>query len=299
MGVVDCDGSPVLGKVRWNCRSKVAGRRFRLKNLGRQHDEFPENPTTAIFILIGQLQEAVRIMRSSLLWTCTLLLGASLVCAQVPSAETSPTDNGERPGQTLTVTWEQGLLSVSAHRVPLHRVLTAIAYKTGLAMELAAGADSQLVYIETSPASMRDVLRQILDGGTNYILIGSKTTPGYVERLILSSRGQQPGISGQAAQVAAVQPAIATSEADDFDQEATAPEQALPSNPVSVPTSHEQAPSTALPSVQQNINNQMSAYQNAFNEAAKSGKTRAEILEELQKQQIKDLDAAATQTQPQ
>ena len=233
-------------------------------------------------------------MRSSLIWAWALLLGLPSSWAQTPAASSSPSDTQEQSTQTLTVTWEQGLLSVSAHRLSLHRVLTAIASKTGLAIDSAASVDSQLVYIEAGPGSMRDVLKQVLDGdGTNYILLGSSTRPGFVERLIVSGRGQQTGTSTQPTQVAVAQPPITTSEVDEFGQESIETGPSPRTAPTPVVEFHEQAPSTALPAVQQNINTQMSAYQNAFNEAAKSGKTRAEILDELQKQQIKDLDAAS------
>lgn len=239
-------------------------------------------------------------MHSRALLACTLILGVSQVWSQVSPAGLTDVRDAEHSRQIVSVTWEQGQLSVSARQVPLHRVLTAIASKTGLMMEVSAGADSQLVCVEAGPASMRDVLRQILDAdNTNYILLGSSTTPGYIERLILSSRGQHASATNQPAQLAAVQPPATRSDADDVDQELSAPEQVSAPVPASSTESRELAPSTAPPSVQQNINTQMSGYQNAFNEAAKGGKSRAEILDQLQKQQLKDLDAAAAQAQPQ
>ncbi len=250
--------------------------------------------------------------RSFFFWLLSALLLSSLLPAQtfsspasqVPASEVAsppPTlgDSGMGSGSdTLAVRWEQGQLSVIAHRVSLHNVLTAIARKTGMVVESAPGADTALAYIELGPASMRDVLRQILDGdGANYILLGSATEPGRVERLILS-QGRQPANENlQRTNIAAVQPSVAQPEAYENGEASTETPPNTAAQQVASESHEQQAPSTALPSVQ-NVDAQMSAYQQAFSDAAKSGKSRAEILQELQKQQIKDLDAAASPPNP-
>ena len=251
--------------------------------------------------------------RSFCFWFCYSLLLASFLQAQTfsspvsaaPASQMSSSspalrDSGGGTGSdTIAVAWDQGQLSVIAHRVSLHSVLTAIARKTGMVIESEPGSDAALVYIELGPASMHDVLRQILEGDrADYILLGSRTEPGRVERLIFLRQGQEPANeSRQRTNIAAVQPDVAQPDVYENDQGPTEAPPIAPTPQVASDIQEQQAPSTALPPVQ-NIDAQMSAYQQAFSEAAKSGKTRAEILQELQKQQIKDLDAAASQSNP-
>lgn len=222
---------------------------------------------------------------------------SQVAASEVNSPPPTLSESGTSPAfDTLTVRWERGQLSVIAHRVSLHNVLTAIARKTGMVVESAPGADAALVYIELGPASMRDVLKQILDGDdTNYILLGSATESGRIERLILSQGRQQP--RNDRTNIAAVHPGAVQPEAYENDQDSTEIPPVSGGGPQLASDVQEQAPSTALAPVQ-NIDAQMSAYQQAFSDAAKSGKSRAEILQELQKQQIKDLDAAASQSSP-
>lgn len=195
----------------------------------------------------------------------------------------------------LIVKYESGKLTVVAHGATLQRVLELIAQRTGTAIESTAGFDAAQVYVELGPATVHDVLTDLLNGSsTNYVMVGSRSNPGYVERLIILARGQAPsGASPQSSVVAAAQP---VPEPKPYGGGFTTNPDGSTAGSVTE-EDEPQPPSTALPPIQQ-IDPSMVKFQEAAAAAAASGKSRAEILDELQKQQIQQLEAQAQQSTP-
>jgi hypothetical protein len=190
----------------------------------------------------------------------------------------------------LTVRYESGKLTVVAHGATLESVLELIAQRTGTAIESTAGFDGSQVFVELGPATVQDVLTDLLNGSpTNYLMLGSRSNPGFVERLIILARSQAlSGASSQSSVVAAAQPApklygggFTTDPDGSHAASVTAEDQQEP-------------PSAALAPIQNAIDPSIVKFQEAAAAAAASGKSRAEILDELQKQQIQQLDAKAT-----
>lgn len=213
---------------------------------------------------------------------------------QSPSVPPSVATAAQSSASRLTVRYEGGKLSVAAHGVTLHSVLELIGQRTGTAIESAPGTDAGQVYVELGPASVQEVLTDLLNGSpTNYLMLGSRSNPGFVERLIILARSGTPvAASSEAAMVATTQPAPkpkvygAGFNTDHADNGASA------SSSTSVAAEEQQQPpSTALPPVQQTIDPSIAKYQKMAAEAAASGKSRAQILDDLQKLQIQELEA--------
>src|SRR5271157_40559 len=200
-----------------------------------------------------------------------------------------------RPSQSgasaLTVRYESGKLTVAAHGVSLQGVLQLIAQRTGTVIESTGWSDAGQVYVELGPATVQEVLTDLLNGSpANYVMLGSQSNPGFVERLIISAQAPS-GASSQAPVVAAAQP-VPKPQVYGGGGLATDPNG---SNAASVTAEEErEPPSTALPPVQ-NIDSSMAKFQEAYAAAAASGKSRSEILQELQGQQIQQLAAQAAQ----
>src|SRR5208337_2172595 len=126
--------------------------------------------------------------------------------APVASAASRPWQPG---ASELTVRYESGKLTVVARGVTLQSVLQLIAQRTGTAIESTGWFDAGQVYVELGPATVQEVLTDLLNGSSaNYVMLGSQSNPGFVERLVISPRSQAAsGASSQSPVVAAAQPA--------------------------------------------------------------------------------------------
>jgi hypothetical protein len=215
--------------------------------------------------------------------------------APVASAPWRPT------APDLTVRYESGKLTVVAHGATLHRVLEAIGQRTGTAIESAPGFDAGQVYVELGPATVEDVLTDLLNGTpTNYLMLGSRSNPGFVERLIILARSQGPsGASSQSPVVAAAQPVPTPSlYGGGFTTDPNGSNAAVGATSGTVQEEQQPpAPNAELAPIQQ-IDPSMVKFQEAAAAMAASGKSRAQILDELQKQQIEQLEAQAAQSTP-
>jgi len=209
--------------------------------------------------------------------------------APVASAASRPWQPG---ASELTVRYESGKLTVVARGVTLQSVLQLIAQRTGTAIESTGWFDAGQVYVELGPASVQEVLTDLLNGSSaNYVMLGSQSNPGFVERLIISARAPSAA-SSQAPVVAAAEP-VPVPKPHVFGGGLTADPNA--SNAASITAEEErEPPSTALPPVQ-NIDSSMSKFQEAYNAAVAGGKSRGEVLQELQRQQREQLAAQAAQ----
>ena len=196
----------------------------------------------------------------------------------------------------LTVKYENGKLTVVAHGATLSRVLERIGQRTGTAIESTPGFGAGQVYVELGPATVQDVLTDLLNGSpANYLMVGSRSNPGFVERLIILARSQAPSaVSSQSSTVAPMQPVpLPNLSGGGFN---TDPDHTGGGSSATLAAAEEeqqqQPPSTALPPVQ-HIDSNMARYQQLAAEAAASGKSRGQILDELQKLYNEELDAQA------
>ncbi len=239
-----------------------------------------------------------RALRSLLGILLIAALSRSFAQAPVPGIHQNPTDSindrvtkepESAASPKLLVRWQNGQLTVTAHRTTLHSVLMAIAERTGLVVEVSPGADTGLVYVDLGPGTMHDVLAALLnDDSSNYILTGSPGKPGHVDRLELSTALHAQVVAASQPAAPPPQPELyrgGFSAASDSESNEPAPgaSAVVPEAPVN----------TALTPVQSTIDPSIQNYQQTYAEMLKSGKSRADILSELQKQQIRDLDAQA------
>src|SRR5580700_1113022 len=204
----------------------------------------------------------------------------------------------------LSVTFDGKLLSVQAHGASLRSVLAVIGKRTGTEIDFGAGSDASGVYAEMGPATVRDLLRDLLNGShLNYVMLRSQSDPGFVERLvILGSEHDPSGVDHQSPMIVTAQPAqprlYGGGFARDPEEDGSAPIAPAPTELQPALPAVAVQPSAVQPSVDPSMAKYQQQYQQALADAASSGKSRAQIIDELQKLQQKELDDQYSQSQP-
>jgi hypothetical protein len=173
------------------------------------------------------------------------------------------------------VSYSDGELKVVGHGARLGKILETIKALTGITLDLPAdGADIQ-IFDDVGPAPVRKALIQLLDGSKlNYVILGSSETPQRVRQLILTAQTSTMPAStlGSASGSPIEQAKGPTLYGEGFGEVSPQPEPVQPAiNPAAI--------ANAIPV---NVNIQK--------EAAASGKTPGQILDELQKKQLQQLD---------
>jgi hypothetical protein len=246
-----------------------------------------------------------------------LLISSGSTGAQVPSGQCGQTSGScslsskpqligalplthQEPAPLVTVTFDGRLLSVHAHGASLRSVLAVIGKQTGTEVDFGAGSDAGGVYVDIGPATVRDVLRDLLNGSRlNYVMLRSRSDPGFVERLVILGGEHEPtGVDHPSSAVVAAQPAspklygagFAAGPEEDGSAASIVP---APDEPQAVPPAI-----AAQPSADPSILKYQQQYQQALADAASSGKSRAQIIDELQKLQQKELDDQYSQSHP-
>jgi hypothetical protein len=197
------------------------------------------------------------------------------------SQPTDPADSTNRPvfpqpdPTAPTVSYSDGELKVVGHGARLGQILETIKALTGITLDLPPdGADIQ-IFDDVGPAPVRKALIQLLDGSRlNYVILGSSETPQRVRQLILTAQtSTTPASTPGSANGSPVEQAKGpTLYGEGFGEVSPQPEPVQPAlNPVAI--------ANAIPV---NVNIQK--------EAAASGKTPGQILDELQKKQLQQLD---------
>ncbi len=103
------------------------------------------------------------------------------------SAEPSPAEEPAAPPKpAVTVTYENGLLSIHSNRATLAQVLFEVHLRTHAEIAIPSGAEREEVFVDLGPAPARDVLGSLLNGSPyNFIFVGDEAK---LEQVILSRR---------------------------------------------------------------------------------------------------------------
>jgi hypothetical protein len=125
-----------------------------------------------------------------------------LVLPPLPSGALSQLPMDLIPAAPATVSYEDGLLSISAQNSTLSDILRDVRRLTGASIDMPAGQGvNERVIAHLGPGAPRDVLAVLLNGTSfNYVMLGSNSDPGAVTSLALSPK---PG-TGEQPQMAAV-----------------------------------------------------------------------------------------------
>jgi len=93
----------------------------------------------------------------------------------------------------LEVLFQSGLLSISSNKASLSEILSAVRERTGAEIAIPAGAEQEKVMAEIGPAPAPEVLAHLLNGTQfNFLILSSPTTPGALDRVILTARPDGP-----------------------------------------------------------------------------------------------------------
>jgi hypothetical protein len=180
-----------------------------------------------------------------------------------------------------TVTYQGGQLSIQSNNATLAQVLRSVQAKTGASFDIPASANSDRVVAQLGPGQPRDVLATLLNGSKfNYIIMGSPTQPGSVQKLILMPRQNTP-ITNTAQNRPAPQPQPEPQADDDY----SPPD----STPVEDNTANQaQPPGGYRPGFTPNMPNQPGENQpepDNNGQPQQGVKTPEQLLQELQRMQ--------------
>lgn len=125
-------------------------------------------------------------------------------------AEARAAPAAERP--PLAVSFQNGLLAISANKASLSEVLFAVHQRTGAEIAIPAGAELEKVVGEFGPGPAPEVLARLLNGSKfNFLIMSSSSDPRTVDQVILSPRAEGP----LPVQASRPQPMPQAAEADD------------------------------------------------------------------------------------
>ena len=90
---------------------------------------------------------------------------------------------------TANVHYSQGQLTVTSQNASLGTVLKLISAKTGATIDLAPELQNEPVVAQIGPSGVREVMTALLDSPRiDYIIMGSGTAPGGLERILVRTR---------------------------------------------------------------------------------------------------------------
>ncbi len=109
----------------------------------------------------------------------------TLVLPPLQSGPLSQLPMDQIPATPAKVSYEGGLLAISAHNSTLSEILRDVRKLTGASIEIPQGA-SERVVADLGPGAPRDVLALLLNGTSfNYVMLGSNSDPKAVSSVIL------------------------------------------------------------------------------------------------------------------
>ena len=109
-----------------------------------------------------------------------------LVAANYTTAAEPVSAPVQRP---LQISYQNGMLGISANKATLSEVLYAIQQRTGADISIPAGAEQERVVAEIEPAPVAEAVARLLNGSRfNYMILNSAKDPRQLDRVILSAR---------------------------------------------------------------------------------------------------------------
>jgi hypothetical protein len=115
--------------------------------------------------------------------------------AAQPAPAAPPPTLAQLPATPPQVSFQGGQLTISAQNSTLGDILKAVRAQTGATIDLPGTAPERVVG-QFGPAPARDVLTSLLNGSHfNYLLLGSSTDPGALDRVILMAKSGAPAES--------------------------------------------------------------------------------------------------------
>jgi len=97
------------------------------------------------------------------------------------------------PPPPLIVSFQAGMLTITANKASLSEVLFAVHQHTGAEIAIPAGAEQEQVVAQIGPASAPEVLAHLLNGSRfNFLILSSASNPATLDRVILSARPDGP-----------------------------------------------------------------------------------------------------------
>lgn len=117
------------------------------------------------------------------------------VLPPLPNGPLSQLPMDQLPATPARVSFEDGLLAISAQNSTLGEILRDVHKLTGATIDIPQGSGTnERVVTSLGPGAPRDVLSSLLNGSSfNYVMLGSSTDPGAVASIILTSKQQGPG----------------------------------------------------------------------------------------------------------
>lgn len=128
-----------------------------------------------------------------------------MVLPPMPSGPLSQLPMDQIPPSPATVTFQGGMLAISAHNATLGEILGEVRKLTGAAIDIPAGLGAnERVVTSLGPGAPRDVLAVLLNGSSfNYVMIGSNSDPTAVASVVLMAKPSAAGENQPPATVAA------------------------------------------------------------------------------------------------
>jgi hypothetical protein len=151
----------------------------------QRYQVFPSGRTVILKVGGSASTEAARFNAAS----GAALMNASYAVHAVPVS--APAPPAVKP--PLEVSFQSGLLSISSNKASLSEILSAVRERTGAEIAIPAGAEQEKVMAEIGPAPAPEVLAHLLNGTQfNFLILSSPTTPGALDRVILTARPDGP-----------------------------------------------------------------------------------------------------------
>jgi len=127
-----------------------------------------------------------------------------IVLPPLPSGPLSQLPMDQIPATKATVSFEGGLLTISAQNSTLGEILRDVRKLTGASIEIPQGsAASERVVTHLGPGAPRDVMAGLLNGSSfDYVMLGSSSDPAAISSVILLAKpslGDKPGDNQTAA----------------------------------------------------------------------------------------------------
>jgi len=124
-----------------------------------------------------------------------------LVLAPLPGGPMSQLPMDQLPATPAKVSYQGGLLTISAQNSTLGEILRDVRKLTGASIEIPPGTNERVV-TDLGPGAPRDVLAVLLNGSSfNYVMLGSNSDPTAVSSVILMAKPSAPGEAQTAANV--------------------------------------------------------------------------------------------------